>query len=79
MDSTLLQILRTLEETYKSRWKDEINKLMKAYNCTKHSVIGCSLYHLLFGKRPRLPVDFILKGQQEIEEEDQDYKNYSKM
>ena len=26
---------------------------------------------MLFGRKPRLPVDFILKGQQEIEEEDQ--------
>ena len=51
---------------------------MYAYNCTRHSVTGYSPYYLLFGRKPRLPVDFILKGQQEIEE-DQDYNNYSKM
>ena len=34
---------------------------------------------MLFGRKPRLPVDFILKGQQETEEEDQGYNNYSKM
>lgn len=39
---TLLQMLRTLEETCSSRWKDERNKLMYAYNYTKHSVTGCS-------------------------------------
>ena len=31
-------MLRTLEETCSSRWKDERNKLMYAYNYTKHSV-----------------------------------------
>ena len=40
---------------------------------------GYSPYYLLFDRKPRLPVDFTLKGQQEIEEEDQDYNNYSKM
>ena len=52
---------------------------MYAYNCTKYSVTGYSPYYLLFDRKPRLPVDFILKGQQEIEKEDQDYNTYSKM
>lgn len=34
---------------------------------------------MLFGRKPRPPVDIILKRQQEIEEEDQDYSNYSRM
>ena len=78
MNSTLLQILRTLEETCKSRWKDELNKLMYGYNCRKPSLTGYSPYYLLFGRKSRLPVGAILKGQHEIEEKDQDYNNYSK-
>jgi len=38
MNSTICQIVRTLSETCKSRWKDEIYKLVYAYNCSKHSV-----------------------------------------
>ena len=52
---------------------------MYAYNCTKHSVTGYSPCYMLFGRKPRLTVDFVLKGQQEIEEENQYYNNYSKL
>ena len=78
INSTLPVMLRTLEQTWKSRWKDELNKLIYAYNCTEHSVTGYSPYYFLFGKKPRLAVDFILKGQQKIEE-DQSNKDYSRM
>ena len=60
-------------------WKNELNKLIYAYNYTKHSVRGYSSYYLLCGRKTRLRVNFILKGQQEIEEKDKDCNNYSKM
>ena len=78
MNLTLLQMLRTLEETFKSKWKDEI-KIMFAYNCTKHSDTGYSPYYLLFGRKPRLPVDFILKDQEEIEAEGRRYSDHVQM
>lgn len=78
MNSSLLQMLRALDETCKSQWKDELNKLMYGYSCTKHSVTGYNTYYLLFCRKLRLPVDFILKGQQEIEVEGKDYNNYLK-
>ena len=71
-------MLQNLKETYKSRWNDELEKLVYAY-CTEHSMTRYSVHYLLFGGKPKLPVDFILKGQEEIEEKDQDYNNYSKM
>ncbi len=54
---TLLDMLGTLEEKDKSRWRDFVKPLVHAYNCTKHEVTGFTPYELMFGRQPRLPVD----------------------
>lgn len=56
---TLLQMLKTLSETQKSNWKESLNKLMHAYNCTGCKVTGYSPFYLVFGRTPRLPVDML--------------------
>ena len=60
MNQTIIAMLRTLEESQKSRWKDSLNHLAHAYNCTRNSSTGFSPYYLLFGREPRLPIDLIL-------------------
>ena len=61
MNQTIIAMLRTLEESQKSRWKDSLSHLAHAYNCTRNSSTGFSPYYLLFGREPRLPIDLILQ------------------
>lgn len=51
---TLLSQVRTLPENKKQKWKDSLNKVLHAYNCTRNDVTGFSLFCLVFGRSPRL-------------------------
>lgn len=50
-------MLGTLEEENKVRWRDFVQPLVHAYNCTKNDMTGYSPYQLMFGQQPRLPLD----------------------
>ena len=64
MNQTILSMLRTLDESKKSKWKDSLNVVTHAYNCTKNSATGYSPYFLMYGRHPLLPVDLLLKTDQ---------------
>ncbi|XP_063058925.1 uncharacterized protein LOC134452454 [Engraulis encrasicolus] len=50
-------MLGTLEEGDKVKWRDFVQPLVHAYNCTKNDTTGYSPYQLMFGRQPRLPLD----------------------
>lgn len=53
---TLLQMLRTLEPSWKLDWKSHLNKVVNAYNCTKNETTGYSPFSLMFGDTPHYPL-----------------------
>ena len=55
---TLCNMLGTLSEQEKLDWKAHLSSMNHAYNCTQHPSTTYSPYFLMFGRQPRLPVDF---------------------
>ncbi|XP_078338900.1 uncharacterized protein LOC144627024 [Crassostrea virginica] len=70
MNRTLLGMLRTLDNHSKADWKNHVNRLVHAYNCTVNETTGYLPFYLLFGRSPRLPIDVILDVGSNPERED---------
>ena len=54
---TLISMLGTLSEDFKSQWPQHISTLTYAYNCTRSNATGFSPYYLLYGRQLLLPID----------------------
>ena len=65
MNHTLLSILRTLPDLKKRKWDESLNKMIHAYNCTRHEATAYAPYYLLFGRTPRLPIDLVFNLNQD--------------
>ena len=54
---TLLDMLGTLENDQKSDWKKYVSSLVFYYNSTPHETTKLSPYELMYGRKPKLPID----------------------
>ena len=59
MNQTIIRMIGKLEENRKACWSKHLPELLLAYNATCSAVMGYSPYYLLFGRRPRIPVDYL--------------------
>ena len=59
MNQTIIRMIGKLEEDRKACWSKHLPELLMAYNATRSAVTGYSPYYLLFGRRPRIPVDYL--------------------
>ena len=59
MNETIICMIGKLEEDKKACWSEHLPELLIAYNATCSAVTGYSPYYLLFGRRPRIPVDYL--------------------
>ena len=55
LNKTILSMHRTLSE--KENWKDALNKMTHAYNSIRNSATGYSPFFMMFGRKPKLPID----------------------
>ena len=59
MNQTITHMIGKLEEDRKACWLEHLPELLMAYNATRSAVTGYSPYYLLFGRRPRIPIDYL--------------------
>ena len=59
MNQTIIRMIGKLEEDRKACWSEHLPELLMAYNATCSAVTGYSPYYLLFGRRPRIPVNYL--------------------
>ena len=55
---TIMQVTGKLGEDKKANWPGHLAEIVHAYNATQSAMMGFSPHYLMFGHRPRLPVDF---------------------
>ena len=58
MNQTIIRMIGKLEQDKKARWSEHLPEMLSAYNSTHSAVTGYT-YFLLFGRKARMPVDYL--------------------
>ena len=61
----LWQMIGKLDPEKCQKWPAHLGSVLIAYNATRSLVTGYSLYYLMFGRRPRLPIDLLFPTRRE--------------
>ena len=56
---TLRRMIGKLDPEKHQKWLAHLGSVLIAYNATRSLVTGYSLYYLIFGRRPQLPIDLL--------------------
>ena len=56
---TLQRMIGKLDPEKCQKWPEHVGSVLISYNATQSQVTGYSPYFLMFGRRPRLPVDLL--------------------
>ena len=59
MNQTIIHMIGKLEQDKKAHWSEHLPEMLSAYNGTRSAVTGDSPYFLLFGRKARMPVDYL--------------------
>ena len=54
---TVIKMIGRLSQDEKANWPKHLPELIQAYNGTRSAITGYSPHYLLFGYRPRFPID----------------------
>ena len=59
LHQTIMHMIRKLGEDKKADWPCHLAEIVHAYNATQSAVARYSPHYLMFGCRPRLPVNVV--------------------
>ena len=63
----LMRMISKLDTSKKKCWPEHITSICHAYNATWSQVTGYSPYFLMFGCRPRIPIDLLFPTARRVE------------
>jgi hypothetical protein len=68
---SLLGMLRTVTNTNQDNWENYLDSLAYAYNSAIHATTNQTPYFLMFGRKPKMPIDLIFaEHSEQLDQED---------